>query len=152
MMNGIIRNNIRHNSTEKTESVDVSQLSKEALLNKLVSLGSIDININFAVNSDKLTDKEVEKLVIIAGALQNIELKNRRVFIEGHTDSDGDEFSNMELSQRRADTVANLLVDKFGIKRERLTSLGFGEIYPVVDNSTEVEKSKNRRVSIFIYD
>jgi outer membrane protein OmpA-like peptidoglycan-associated protein len=152
MMNGIIRNNSRHNSNEKTESVEVSQLSKEALIQKLVALGSIDININFAVNSDKLSDKEIQKLATIASALTDIKLKDKRVFIEGHTDSDGDEFSNMALSQRRADSVANLLADKFGIKKEKLTSLGFGEIYPVVDNSTEVEKKKNRRVSIFIYE
>ena len=152
MMNGIIRNNSRHNSNEKTESVDASRLTKDDLANKLASLGSIDININFAVNSDKLSDTEFKKLEIIANALQDIRLKNKRVFIEGHTDSDGDEFSNIDLSQRRANRVANLLADKFAIKQERLTALGFGELYPVVDNSTKAEKAKNRRVSIFIYE
>ena len=152
MMDGIIRNNSRHNSNEKTESVDASLLSKEALTNKLVTLGSIDININFGVNSNTLDVKEIKKLQKIATALQEIKLQNKRIFIEGHTDSDGDELSNMDLSQRRANSVANLLVEKFGIKKERLTALGFGEIYPVADNSTKEGKSKNRRVSIFIYE
>jgi len=152
MMDGIIRNNIRHSSKEKTESVDINQLTKEELAKKLVSLGSVDINIHFAVNSYELSDKELRKLEIIANALQDIKLKNKRVFIEGHTDSDGDEFFNMDLSQKRANNVANLLVDEFGIKKERLTALGFGEIYPVADNSTKEGKSKNRRVSIFIYE
>ena len=58
----------------------------------------------------------------------------------------------MDLSQRRANSVTRLLTDKFGVKSERLTSLGFGEIYPVSDNSTTQGKAKNRRVSIFIYE
>jgi outer membrane protein OmpA-like peptidoglycan-associated protein len=152
MMNGIIRNNIRHNTDEITESVDASKLSKEELINKLASLGSVDVNIHFAVNSDKLTSTEIVKLDIIAKALQSNELKDKQIFIEGHTDSDGEEESNMDLSQRRANSVTKLLADKFGIKSERLTSLGFGEIYPVADNSTTEGKAKNRRVSIFIYE
>jgi outer membrane protein OmpA-like peptidoglycan-associated protein len=152
MMNGIIRNNARHNTDEITESVDASKLSKEELINKLASLGSVDVNIHFAVNSDKLTSTEIVKLDIIAKALQSNELKDKQIFIEGHTDSDGEEESNMDLSQRRANSVTKLLADKFGIKSERLTSLGFGEIYPVADNSTTEGKAKNRRVSIFIYE
>ena len=152
MMNGVVRNNTRHSSNEKTESVDADKLTKEELVNKLAQLGSVDVNIHFAVNSDKLTSNETAKLDIIAKALQSDKLKDKRVFIEGHTDSDGDEYRNMDLSQRRANSVTNLLVDKFGIKRERLTSLGFGEIYPVADNSTLQGKAKNRRVSIFIYE
>jgi outer membrane protein OmpA-like peptidoglycan-associated protein len=152
MMNGIIRNNVRHNTDEITESVDASKLSKEELINKLASLGSVDVNIHFAVNSDKLTSTEIVKLDIIAKALQSNELKDKQIFIEGHTDSDGEEESNMDLSQRRANSVTKLLADKFGIKSERLTSLGFGEIYPVADNSTTEGKAKNRRVSIFIYE
>jgi outer membrane protein OmpA-like peptidoglycan-associated protein len=152
MMNGIIRNNVRHNTDEVTESVDASKLSKEELINKLASLGSVDVNIHFAVNSDKLTSTEIVKLDIIAKALQSNELKDKQIFIEGHTDSDGEEESNMDLSQRRANSVTKLLADKFGIKSERLTSLGFGEIYPVADNSTTEGKAKNRRVSIFIYE
>jgi len=152
MMNGVVRNNTRHSSNEKTESVDADKLTKEQLINKLTQLGSVDVNIHFAVNSDKLTSNETAKLDIIAKALQSNELKDKRVFIEGHTDSDGDEYLNMDLSQRRANRVTDLLVDNFGIKRERLTSLGFGEIYPVADNSTLQGKAKNRRVSIFIYE
>ena len=152
MMNGVIRNNTRHNNNEKTESVDANKLTKEQLTNKLAQLGSVDINIHFAVNSDKLTSNETTKLDIIAKALQSNELKDKRVFIEGHTDSDGDEYFNMDLSQRRANSVTDLLVEMFGIKRERLTSLGFGEIYPVAENSTVQGKAKNRRVSIFIYE
>lgn len=152
MMNGVIRNNVRHNSDEKTESVDASKLSKEQLANKLAQLGSVDVNIQFAVNSDKLTAKEIAKLETIAKALKIKELKGKRVFIEGHTDSDGDEFFNMGLSQKRANSVKKLLEDKFGIDSKRLTSLGFGETYPVASNETAEGKAKNRRVTIFIYE
>ena len=152
MMNGVIRNNIRHNSNEKTESVDVNRVSKEKLANKLAELGSVDVNIHFAKNSANLTNKEVVQLGIIANALKSNKLKDKRVFIEGHTDCDGEELFNMNLSQKRANSVTKLLKDKFGIDSNRLTSLGFGEIYPVATNDTEEGKAKNRRVTIFIYE
>ncbi len=152
MMNGIIRNNIRHNSDEKTESVDANKLTKEQLANKLALLGSVDVNIHFEVNSDKLTSKEIIKLKKIAKALKSNALKGKRVFIEGHTDWDGDEYFNMDLSQRRANSVTKMLIDKFEINSNILTSLGFGETYPVATNETIEGKAKNRRVSIFIYE
>ncbi|MCK4440868.1 MAG: OmpA family protein, partial [Sulfurovaceae bacterium] len=131
MMNGVIRNNTRHNSDEKTESVDASKLSKEQLANKLAKLGSLDIKIHFEKDSYKLSDKEVDKLDTIAKALKDDRLKDKRIFIEGHTDSDGTKSHNMDLSQKRANSVTKLLEDKFGIDSKRLTSLGFGRTYPV---------------------
>jgi outer membrane protein OmpA-like peptidoglycan-associated protein len=151
MMNGVIRNNVRHNSDEKTESIDIDKLTKEQLASKLNQLGSIDVNILFARNSDKLSNVEIEKLAVIAKALKEDSLNGKRVFVEGHTDSDGSEYFNMDLSQRRADSVTKLLQDKFGIEGKRLTSLGFGKTYPVATNETNEGKAKNRRVTIFVY-
>jgi OOP family OmpA-OmpF porin len=65
--------------------------------------------------------------------------------IEGHTDSDGDEDFNMELSKQRADAVVSTLVE-MGIDKERLISKGYGETVPVDSNTTPEGKANNRRV------
>ena len=67
------------------------------------------------------------------------------VRVEGHTDSEGDDAHNMDLSQRRAESVVAYLVKK-GIDRARLTPQGFGETQPIADNATKKGKAANRRV------
>ncbi|MBK9035377.1 MAG: OmpA family protein [Myxococcales bacterium] len=67
------------------------------------------------------------------------------VRIEGHTDSEGDDAHNQDLSQRRAESVLTYLVKK-KIDRARLTAQGFGETAPIADNGTSKGKAANRRV------
>ncbi len=68
-----------------------------------------------------------------------------RFSVEGHTDSDGDAQFNKNLSEQRASTVLNTLVDQ-GIGRDRLVAKGFGEEVPVADNNSPEGKANNRRV------
>jgi len=153
MMNGIIRNNTRHRYNNTiTPSIDSRKLTVQKLINTLIVSGSVDIDINFAVDSTDLTVIEMEKLKIIAKALQDKELQNKRILLEGHTDHTGTSEYNMDLSQRRADSVAKSLIEKFNIMNNRLSPMGFGEMYPIADNETENGRRKNRRVSIFIYE
>lgn len=70
--------------------------------------------------------------------------------IEGHTDNVGAAEHNMELSQRRAESVVNYLADKFGIDRSRLTAKGYGSTRPIADNATDEGKQKNRRIEAII--
>lgn len=70
---------------------------------------------------------------------------NLKFTIEGHTDSDGDEASNLELSAQRALAVKNALIE-FGIDQNRLQTEGKGESVPVSDNTTPEGKANNRRV------
>lgn len=65
--------------------------------------------------------------------------------VEGHTDSDGDDSSNLTLSQQRAKAVADMLVS-MGIEQKRLTAKGWGESKPVNPNDTPEGKANNRRV------
>jgi outer membrane protein OmpA-like peptidoglycan-associated protein len=65
--------------------------------------------------------------------------------IEGHTDSDGDETLNQKLSEQRAESVKNLLLE-MGIEKVRLESKGFGEIKPIDENNNPEGKANNRRV------
>jgi len=72
---------------------------------------------------------------------------NAKFSVEGHTDSDGSDSYNQKLSEDRANTVKNALVDK-GINADNLTIVGFGETKPVGTNKTKVGKAKNRRTEV----
>lgn len=73
----------------------------------------------------------------------------RRLLIEGHTDSRGSDEFNRELSENRADSVAEALVER-GIATERLRSVGLGESYPVAGNDSTAGMQQNRRVEIVV--
>jgi OOP family OmpA-OmpF porin len=72
----------------------------------------------------------------------------QRFIIEGHTDSIGSDESNMRLSVQRAEKVKAYLVEKMGIPAFLLDARGFGENYPVADNSTQEGRQQNRRIVI----
>ncbi|MFP4599710.1 MAG: OmpA family protein, partial [Persicimonas sp.] len=72
-----------------------------------------------------------------------------RVRIEGHTDSRGSDSYNLKLSDERAASVVDYLVDR-GVSRSRMDSKGFGEDSPIEDNATEAGRAANRRVEIHI--
>lgn len=71
------------------------------------------------------------------------------VLIEGHTDSDGTEDYNLDLSKRRAQTVANYIAG-LQVDATRLNTMGYGEAQPVGSNETTDGKQQNRRVEIAI--
>jgi outer membrane protein OmpA-like peptidoglycan-associated protein len=66
--------------------------------------------------------------------------------IEGHTDSVARAGYNLKLSQRRAESVVNMLVEKYGIDESRLSAKGYGLTRPVADNKTKEGRQKNRRI------
>ena len=72
-----------------------------------------------------------------------------RLAIEGHTDNIGGDEANMKLSQQRADTVHQFLVQQ-GLSAETVTAIGLGKFEPVADNSTNEGRQKNRRVEIIV--
>ena len=76
---------------------------------------------------------------------------DRRFRIAGHTDSDGGDDYNQDLSERRAQTVIRWLVDN-GIDEARLDGVGFGETRPAAPNDTESGKALNRRVQLSFAD
>ena len=69
------------------------------------------------------------------------------LLIEGHADSNGSDAYNLDLSQRRTNSVKKYLVSK-GIVEDRLTAVGFGESKPIASNKTSLGRAKNRRVEL----
>ena len=113
--------------------------------NQLITEGKwVTHGILFDVNSDLIRGESYGTLKEIAGVLN--EDKTVRVRIIGHTDSDGEDASNLELSRRRAAAVRDVLVAEFGIDASRMDPDGRGEAEPAVPNDTPVAKATNRRV------
>jgi outer membrane protein OmpA-like peptidoglycan-associated protein len=113
--------------------------------NKILSEGKwVTHGILFDVNSDRIRGESYGSLKEIANVLtENADLK---VQIVGHTDSDGDDKSNLDLSIRRAAAVKSALAAQFGIDAGRMDTDGKGESQPVDKNDTPAGKANNRRV------
>ncbi len=69
-----------------------------------------------------------------------------KIKIIGHTDSDGDDSKNMELSKKRAESVKNTLANDYEISSARVEIDGKGESVPIGKNDTPEGKAQNRRV------
>ncbi len=106
---------------------------------KLVSYG-----IYFDSGKDLVKPESYGTLSEIAKVLK--ENQAIRIKIVGHTDSDGDDDLNMDLSKRRAAAVKTELVNQFGIESGRIEADGKGETEPIVPNTSPEGKAKNRRV------
>lgn len=122
----------------EAESAAACEASFESLLQ--------DAQIRFAsasatllASSDPLIDRIAQAAADCPGVIR----------IEGHTDSTGPEEANLALSQARASSVRNALVDR-GIAPERLDAVGFGEAEPVQTNGTPVGRAANRRIEFRI--
>ena len=101
--------------------------------------------VTFETAKASLTPLSRYQLGDVANVLKdNPEL---RIELRGHTDNTGDEEANMALSQSRAATVFNYLVEK-GIGADRLVSTGYGETQPIGDNATEDGRQQNRRTEL----
>jgi len=97
-------------------------------------------------DSNLLSSAEV-KLDQVATAL--LAVKARNIIIEGHTDSQGTDAYNQDLSQRRADAVRDYLVQR-GYPADRIQTRGKGEGSPIADNASSEGRANNRRVEIVI--
>ncbi len=113
--------------------------------NKLMTEGKlVTYGIYFDVNKDVVKPESYGTLKEIATILN--EVPDVKVKIIGHTDSDGQDAANLDLSKRRAASVKAELVKSFGVNGDRLETDGMGETQPVAPNDTPVNKALNRRV------
>lgn len=104
-------------------------------------------NVLFATGKTELLPAAQEKLNQVAVALKNQE--DHKMVVEGHTDSQGNETSNLDLSQRRAQTVRDFLVSR-GVSSDKISAAGVGQARPVGDNKTAEGRAQNRRVEIIV--
>lgn len=131
------------------ESEDFTQqlaLTPDKLKAELDDTGKVILQ-GIYFDTDKATLKPESNRAITAAATLLRHYDDLELEIQGHTDSQGDDTHNMDLSTRRARAVVDALVGA-GIARERLQSRGFGESTPVADNDTDEGRALNRRVEM----
>ena len=107
-------------------------------------------NVLFEFDSARLIPGGRAKVSQMASIL-NRQAAGRRISVEGHASREraDQEAYNQRLSERRAQSVADELVDD-GLSRDRITSAGFGTRFPLSSNETEEGRRKNRRVEVII--
>lgn len=140
---------------EKTENQGSAQQTLVEAVGKIPKATILDLEEGvlvrisgglFATTSTQLKDTFFPTFMKLASVLQQDELKEYVVKIEGHSDSLGDAKTNEALTEKRANSIKQFLVDKGKIAADRLTSIGLGESKPIDTNSV----SKNRRIDIYI--
>mgnify|MGYP001161143651 FL=1 len=99
--------------------------------------------ILFQANSHVLNETDKSSIRNLAEELKKY--SELSIVLEGHASSDGSESYNQNLSEKRANSVKNLLVN-FGIKASQIKVIGYGETQPIDSNNTSLGRSNNRRV------
>jgi len=109
----------------------------------MIKITKIANNVFFESGKNVLKASSMFQLDELAKILKQYDKAN--LIVEGYTDSQGSDASNLILSQKRTDAVKIYLVGK-GIQESRITTVGYGEANPIADNKTAIGREKNRRV------
>lgn len=107
---------------------------------------SITLNIDFDTDKADIKSQFHSDLKEIADFFKTY--PRTTAVIEGHTDSVGPAEYNLQLSQRRAESVRKYLIEKFDINPDRLAAKGYGEARPIASNDTRQGRQQNRRVVV----
>jgi type IX secretion system PorP/SprF family membrane protein len=147
---GQVRDFYKEQTLSKSETEDNSAKGESKPRTKLEKPVRFELkrDFKFAFNDATINDADKPFLDDIAKLLladQTLQLE-----IIAHTDNIGSNAQNQEVSNRRANSVIEYLVEK-GITKERLTGMGRGEMEPLYPNNTDENRAKNRRVEFIIY-
>ncbi len=124
-----------------------SSLDKDYLKKTIDSKGKIALyGIYFDTNKSDIKQASYPLIEQIAEMLKAD--PNLKIRIEGHTDSQGEDAYNQNLSEKRSAAVLAILTKTFGISKIQLESKGYGESKPLGDNTTSTGRAKNRRVEL----
>ena len=134
---------------QEAEMRDALAASEAAAVRREGELLAITLkgDVSFDLDSDVVRPGLYTELDRIAQIM--IKYPQTAILVEGHTDSTGSETYNQQLSERRASSVKNLLVQR-GVQEFRVNILGYGESRPVATNATPEGRQLNRRVEIRI--
>src|SRR5580698_3198872 len=139
------------------QSADVANKSAQEAYNRVDSLSGVvanldnykqlsDVSVTFGFDKYALTADDKKQLDDLAANLTSA--RGYILEVTGGTDSVGDAGYNYQLSQRRADAVANYLQTKYNIPPHKFYLIGIGKDQQVASDSTAAGRAKNRRVDI----
>jgi len=137
----------------ETTNLSVTLVTKPRRATVTVNRREIVIRrqINFATDSDVIDASSTPLLAEIADVmLRNPQLT--KVELQGHTDNVGSAEHNLDLSQRRADSVRRWLIEQGGVESSRLEAKGYGMTRPLVPNITPANRARNRRTQFIILE
>jgi len=143
---------------EKKARADADKRAKDAMDRLAASIGTVKQeprgmvitlsgSVLFASNKDALLPAAQERLGQVADALKTQD--DRKILVEGHTDSQGSAASNQGLSDRRAQAVVSFLVSR-GVPADQIRGQGLGPNRPIADNASVEGRANNRRVEIIV--
>lgn len=124
----------------KTDTIQMVDSTKQTVFKPVVLP-----NVQFYTNSANLIPTSLSDIQQLAQHL--IDTPELDAIVIGHTDNVGEAQSNLKLSQRRSETVRNVIIS-MGVEGNRLTAIGKGDKEPKADNSTEEGRLMNRRVEV----
>jgi outer membrane protein OmpA-like peptidoglycan-associated protein len=128
----------------RTRSLSLGE--REEIASIALSKPNIDLEINFDFNSAEISKTSLPAAQELGKALSNPSLKGSTFVVAGHTDGIGGEAFNQDLSERRADTIRNYLVQKFGINGTDLVTVGYGKTK--LKDAQNPADPVNRRVQV----
>jgi OOP family OmpA-OmpF porin len=117
-------------------------------LQKSANGNGVRLKVEFDVDSARIRESSHPLLNELATSLKSEALRGRKVVISGHADSDYTKEYNQKLSERRAVSVKAYLAEKGGVSPELMRTQGFGEMRPLVPNTSLANKQRNRRVEV----
>jgi peptidoglycan-associated lipoprotein len=113
-----------------------------AILTAVEAIDAVGLRLQFAFDDYSLSTKSKENLEKLAGWMKKTD--NAKIQIEGHTCDIGTNEYNLALGERRANSAKTYL-ESLGISSSRISTISYGEERPLVPNSDEANRSKNRR-------
>jgi outer membrane protein OmpA-like peptidoglycan-associated protein len=129
-----------------SRSIGVVERKKIVEITEKAELPRLDFSITFGFDSADIEQGSYATLDTLAEALKSNDLASYRFLVNGHTDSKGSDDYNLDLSQRRANSVVQYLVSQHEIDAGRLKAIGFGET--TLKDVNDGEAALNRRVEI----
>ncbi len=134
------------NSMRNRPTRSLSSDEREQLQSLTVDKPTVNLEINFDYNSASISDSSMSAVQHLGEALSDPQLRGSTFTVSGFTDAKGSEAYNQGLSERRADTIKRVLVEKYHIPAGDLITAGYGKTH--LKDEANPESPVNRRVQV----
>ena len=144
----VLDSKIKPRSIKVVEKYEHRIVKKTIIITENDTSPRVNMKIEFNYNSCLVRKSSFPLLNELAQAITDRQLRGKTIIIKGHTDSDGRDDYNLNLSLNRAVSVKNYILANFPVKPSMLKTVGYGEAMPLLPNNSAANKQVNRRVEI----